>query len=475
MRTLFDLMNRWLGTSFLIRLSSNVNKRPIAVDDSLSLPQDSAAVLLDVLANDADPEGQPLVLVSASAIAGLVEVTSGNLLRYTPPAGFAGSDSIVYEIADDLDQRSTAQVNVTITPPVLALTQQADNTLAVEAAMGPLGITLSDPARFAGSYGFAAEDVLTGPVPLELPAISGLSAEGEMLSATPGLWAYDPAAGLPVRSWQWVRGGVEIAAATGQDYTIAPGDLEAGLVVREGLADAFGQRFATRIVPGSAFHPSLDEALLAWWDAADTASITETDGQVSAWADKALGLPLQQGDAAAQPRSGTRSLNGLNVIDFDGTQFLGANRDLPVSGDVAFHMVVVLDTQSSIFDSILSVDATQDFQIESGNTEQFNGRLNVSGIGTSIDLTGGPYSGALILSVVFDMTQAGLADVFIADQLRGQMALDAPLDTSVLLRVMANRAANLMNDGAVAELILSGDVSNRAEYHSYLANKWGLV
>ena len=39
---------------------------------------------------------------------------------------------------------------------------------------------------------------------------------------------------------------------------------------------------------------------------------------------------------------------------------------------------------------------------------------------------------------------------------------------------MANRTRNAFADGAVAELILTGDTGNRAAYHAYLSGKWGL-
>jgi len=58
----------------------------------------------------------------------------------------------------------------------------------------------------------------------------------------------------------------------------------------------------------------------AWYDAADAATITASSGAVSEWQDKSgNGNHATQATSTAQPTTGTRTLNGLNVIDFDGT------------------------------------------------------------------------------------------------------------------------------------------------------------
>lgn len=59
--------------------------------------------------------------------------------------------------------------------------------------------------------------------------------------------------------------------------------------------------------------------LVAWYDAADRATITDAGaGAVSAWTDKS-GNGYTLTEATNRPTTGTRSQNGLNVIDFDGT------------------------------------------------------------------------------------------------------------------------------------------------------------
>jgi hypothetical protein len=57
-----------------------------------------------------------------------------------------------------------------------------------------------------------------------------------------------------------------------------------------------------------------------WLDAADISSITASGGDVSQWNDKSGNSSnFTQGTGASQPKTGTRTLNGKNVLDFDGT------------------------------------------------------------------------------------------------------------------------------------------------------------
>lgn len=57
-----------------------------------------------------------------------------------------------------------------------------------------------------------------------------------------------------------------------------------------------------------------------WLDAADTSKITSSGGLVSQWTDKSTNAyTFTQATSAYQPTTGTRAINGLNALDFDGT------------------------------------------------------------------------------------------------------------------------------------------------------------
>jgi hypothetical protein len=87
------------------------NRAPNAVADSASTPA-GAAVDIAVLANDSDPDGDALTLLSFTQPANGAVVQAGSALRFTPAGGFGGSTSFSYTISDG---RETATALVTVT------------------------------------------------------------------------------------------------------------------------------------------------------------------------------------------------------------------------------------------------------------------------------------------------------------------------------------------------------------------------
>lgn len=476
MRDILDLANRWTGTFGGAIVPGN--KAPIAVDDTLNVSVDSGPVTVFVLPNDVDPEGQTLTLVSAFAALGTAVAEVDNTVTYTPPSGISGFDTVVYEIADDLDQRDTGQIDVTITEPKVEITTLADDTLVVSALDGVIDLTVTEPAAFAGTTQFNTADLAAGPVNLSVPTLTGTPLVNELLSASGGLWAYDETSGTPARSWQWRRDGADITSETDATYTVQAADNGRSLSVIETQTDSGGARSAesASVTAASAgFSPEQDPLLVAWYDAADAATLIG-GASVSTWADKAGSANLTQSSGTRQPSNGTRSLNGLNALDFTADDWMGAAISLPASGNIALHMALDLDSANNAFAALIALDAaTHDMQLDALSSAQFDGRLNLAGVGTSVDLTGGPFSGPAILSILFDMTGDGIAEVFIGDLSRGSTPYTTPLDSAAALHLMTNRSQNAGIDGAVGELVVTEDVTNRANHHSYLAQKWGIA
>jgi hypothetical protein len=91
------------------------NRKPNAVDDALPATEDTASSL-NVLANDSDPDGDPVLFVGATAGShGTVSCVSG-VCTYTPVADYNGSDSFTYTISDGRGARDVGTVNVTVAP-----------------------------------------------------------------------------------------------------------------------------------------------------------------------------------------------------------------------------------------------------------------------------------------------------------------------------------------------------------------------
>jgi hypothetical protein len=70
-----------------------------------------------VLANDSDPDGNSLRIVSVGRPAHGTAVVSGDTIVYTSAAGFFGADNFSYTVDDGAGGQATAQVAVTVQIP----------------------------------------------------------------------------------------------------------------------------------------------------------------------------------------------------------------------------------------------------------------------------------------------------------------------------------------------------------------------
>ena len=92
-----------------------VNAPPAANDDEVTTLEDQP-VTVDVLANDTDPYGNGLRIVSVSPAAnGTAEVTANGVL-YTPRANYHGADRFTYVAAGPEGMTATGTVFVTVLP-----------------------------------------------------------------------------------------------------------------------------------------------------------------------------------------------------------------------------------------------------------------------------------------------------------------------------------------------------------------------
>lgn len=92
---------------------SSVNDSPNAVADESYTDVDTA-VIIDVLANDTDPDDNELTIANAVASHGTVSISIDNLIHYTPNSGFIGTDVINYSVMDFAGAESSSTVAVTI-------------------------------------------------------------------------------------------------------------------------------------------------------------------------------------------------------------------------------------------------------------------------------------------------------------------------------------------------------------------------
>ncbi len=97
--------------------TTSPNSAPVASDDSAATSVDTSVVIA-VLANDSDADGDALTVTDLTAPAnGGVALNADGTVTYTPNAGFVGSDSFTYTAFDGSATSNVATVTVNVTDP----------------------------------------------------------------------------------------------------------------------------------------------------------------------------------------------------------------------------------------------------------------------------------------------------------------------------------------------------------------------
>lgn len=106
------------GSDFLLHAISFTLDRPKADADSYTLDEDTPAqTYATVLANDHDPNGQPLTAVLEQGPShGTLSLNTDGSFIYQPDADYNGEDSFSYHASNGKDSSDTASVKLTIKP-----------------------------------------------------------------------------------------------------------------------------------------------------------------------------------------------------------------------------------------------------------------------------------------------------------------------------------------------------------------------
>ena len=91
------------------------NTPPITNPNTAETDEDTP-VTIDVLANDSDPDGDPLTVTEATAENGTVTINPEGTITYTPNPDFNGTDTITYTADDGNGGATPGTVTVTINP-----------------------------------------------------------------------------------------------------------------------------------------------------------------------------------------------------------------------------------------------------------------------------------------------------------------------------------------------------------------------
>jgi outer membrane protein OmpA-like peptidoglycan-associated protein len=135
-----------------------VNDAPSATSDSANT-NTNTAVDINVLANDTDIENDSLVVESVTqGASGTVSINPDGTVKYTPMAGFQGTDTFTYTITDKNGGTATASV-------VVSVGTDTDGDGCTDITEGQLGTDPSDADSDDDQIGDCLEAMVTGTNP----------------------------------------------------------------------------------------------------------------------------------------------------------------------------------------------------------------------------------------------------------------------------------------------------------------------
>ncbi len=139
-----------------------VNRAPVGTPDTVTMPEDTP-VTIDVLANDVDPDNDPMSVTAVTEPANGTAVIVNNQVLYTPKANDFGSDTFNYTVADDRGGNRVVAVS-------LSITSVNDAPVAVD---DTLAATEDTPVTYAAAQLLANDtDVDTAPAALRISAVT---------------------------------------------------------------------------------------------------------------------------------------------------------------------------------------------------------------------------------------------------------------------------------------------------------------
>lgn len=182
------------------------NAPPVAVADSFTVAEETELVVAaaGVLANDSDPEGEPLTAeLVENAPNGTLALSADGSFRYTPRSGFTGTDVFRYHASDGIASSAPVAVTIAVTGVNEAPVARDDGystdegeTLNVNASNGVLGndtdpdgddlsaVLVSGPASGTltlsanGSFRYVPAAGFTGPIAFTYNATDGVASSG---------------------------------------------------------------------------------------------------------------------------------------------------------------------------------------------------------------------------------------------------------------------------------------------------------
>ncbi len=214
----------------------------------------------------------------------------------------------------------------------------------------------------------------------------------------------------------------------------------------------------------------------AWYDAADASTIhTDNAATVYRWDDKSgNGRHQRQGTATLQPTTGSRSMNGVNVLNFQSDYMESSLQNIP-SGTFSVYTVMQYDSASYGAASAWGANGTTGYiSLGAGSSSQFN-----CSIDNAVAFSGSPYNGPSVYGITYDNGGTKSRKGYVDGVEKASTSYVTPYtDFSANLRLMAKGGNIQTVSGGLAEFIIVPDdatLETRQKIEGYLAHKWGLV
>ena len=233
-----------------------------------------------------------------------------------------------------------------------------------------------------------------------------------------------------------------------------------------------------------------------WLDATDSSTITASGSAVSQWSDKSGNASnFTQGTGSSQPLTGTRTINGKNVIDFDGT-----NDFLKCPSSTSIFKYLHTSTGGTVF--VVGINDSNGVFLSNGGaaSDKIGIYHGISSNTTDLLIT----NGATVVGAQFGLTNVGTSAFYLTNKWDGGNATAANRlkeskngaaftgsNTATATASTSNSSWDMhlgssvdntgtpssYFNGAIGEVIFyegilsAGDITS---VQSYLATKWGI-
>lgn len=218
-----------------------------------------------------------------------------------------------------------------------------------------------------------------------------------------------------------------------------------------------------------------------WYDASDLSTITSSSNVISQVNDKSgnnIHLSVITGGKLG-PKTGTRSLNGMNVFIWDGAdQILENNSFFHDQANTALFVAIVFKAD---------FDGNQDFLLAGTESVVPGERMSIRRLhsGDRIQILGGSNTGSNIaLTSNSNTAQEGQDTILLVKmnsststiRINGELEKSGNIGTNVLdsLNIGGNAIESSNINGYIAEIISFVSPSEQLIVEGYLAHKWAL-